>query len=435
MRALVLDGHSGASLETVQSLGRARIPVDVCSEKLDCLAFRSKYAHGKLGQPSPVNSQEFSVWLRALDAEYRYTLIVPATEASLLMLRSLPETDPLRVKAVLPSNHSLDAALDKERTWQVARSLGIPVPDSILIESLEGLQPANQFPLVLKPIRSKVIRNGHVVTLRSAIVDDERHRLEHLHAWLPYVAVQQQTYIRGRGVGVELLYNRGQKVWYFAHERIHEFPLTGGGSTYRRSIHPSSELLATSEKLLNALQWHGVAMIEYKVKSNGTFSLLEINPRLWGSLALAIDTGVDFPRGLFLLAQGQSPPRQPNYRANYFTRNLSKDIRWMKANWQTKRSDPVRLTRPYFASILEYLRPWIGRESWDHFDVRDLPVTTTILRHEIASVKASLRKRFLIRRALSQHRCLCRRQIRYVRSKQLARGGRSGPIFRSSQRG
>ena len=80
----------------------------------------------------------------------------------------------------------------------------------------------------------------------------------------------------------------------------------------------------------------------------------------------------------------------------------------MKENWRTNRSDPVRLTRPYFASVLEYLRPWIGRESWDHFDIRDLPVTTAILHREIAYVKASLRKRFLIRRALSQHRRLCR---------------------------
>ena len=232
-----------------------------------------------------------------LDAEYGYTLIVPTTEASLLMLRSLPETDPLRVKAVMPSNECLDIALDKERTWQAARILGLPVPDSILIESVEGLRRANQFPLVLKPIRSKIVRNGYVVTLQAAIVDDERNRLEHLHAWLPYVAVQQQTYVRGRGVGVELLYNRGQKVWHFAHERIHEYPLTGGGSTYRRSIHPSAELLASSEKLLNALQWHGVAMVEYKAKPNGPFCLLEINPRLWGSLALAIDAGVDFPRG------------------------------------------------------------------------------------------------------------------------------------------
>ena len=63
MRALVLDGHSPAALETVQSLGRARVLVHVCSEKLDCLTFRSNYAHRKIRQPSPVDSQEFSVWL------------------------------------------------------------------------------------------------------------------------------------------------------------------------------------------------------------------------------------------------------------------------------------------------------------------------------------------------------------------------------------
>jgi hypothetical protein len=91
MRALVLDGHSAAALETVQSLGRARVLVHVCSEQLDCLAFRSNYAHRKIRQPSSRFTgilgfgcgRRRSIWIR---------LIVPATGASLLMLRSLAET-------------------------------------------------------------------------------------------------------------------------------------------------------------------------------------------------------------------------------------------------------------------------------------------------------------------------------------------------------
>jgi protein-tyrosine-phosphatase/predicted ATP-grasp superfamily ATP-dependent carboligase len=408
VRALVLDGHSAAALETVQSLGRGRVTVHVCSDQSDCLAFRSNYAERKIRQPTPVDAKAFTDWLKALDAENQYTLIVPATEASLLMLRWLPENDPLRLKAVIPNNECLDNALDKERTWRAARSLGIPVPDSIFIESLEGVPSASPFPLVLKPIWSKVVLNGRIVTLSAAIVDNDRDRRKHLNAWLPYVPVQQQMYVRGRGVGVEFLYNRGRKVWHFAHERIHEFPLTGGGSTYRRSITPSSELLAASEKLLNAFQWHGVAMIEYKVKPDGTFCLLEINPRLWGSLALAVDAGVDFPKGLLLLAQGERLPTQPTYRTDYFTRNFNKDIRWMKANWRTNAKDPMRLTRPRMASFFEYFRPFIGRESWDHFDIRDFPITRTILQRELSAIRASLRKQLLTRRALAQHQQVCK---------------------------
>src|SRR6185369_324392 len=54
--------------------------------------------------------------------------------------------------------------------------------------------------------------------------------------------------------------------------------------------------------------------------ADGESWLMEINPRLWGSVALPIDAGVDFPAGLLLLATAQAVPPQPGYRVPYYTR-------------------------------------------------------------------------------------------------------------------
>src|SRR6185312_9651469 len=75
------------------------------------------------------------------------------------------------------------------------------------------------------------------------------------------------------------------------HERIHALPVTGGASTYRRSIEPPEALLRATDTLLSHLRWHGVAMVEFKVAPDGDFRLMEINPRLWGSLPLAVAAG------------------------------------------------------------------------------------------------------------------------------------------------
>ncbi len=99
----------------------------------------------------------------------------------------------------------------------------------------------------------------------------------------------------------------GRKIWHFAHERVHEYPLTGGASSYRRSINPPAAMLQDAEKLLTALNWHGVAMVEFKIDAKGQHWLMEINPRLWGSLALSLDAGVDFPLGLLKIARGEQP--------------------------------------------------------------------------------------------------------------------------------
>jgi len=78
--------------------------------------------------------------------------------------------------------------------------------------------------------------------------------------------------------------------------RLHSFPNSGGPSTDRISIE-MPELVDMSERLLKFLKWQGVAMVEWKIDPDTNIPyLLEINPRFWGSLELAIRSGVDFPR-------------------------------------------------------------------------------------------------------------------------------------------
>lgn len=384
MTVLVLDGHSRAALETLQSLGRAGVQVDLAAEVQDCLAMHSRYVSRKLQQPSQESAADFKAWLGKQDKLRNYALIVPATETSLLGLRQLDENDPLRRKAVIPGDQALDVALDKEKTWQLAHQLGIPAPSGALLSTLSEIEPVKQFPVVLKPTHSKVMVDGALRTLAVAVVKNESERQEQLRRWLPVTAVQQQEYISGRGVGVEFLFNRGKKIWHFAHERVHEYPLTGGASSYRRSINPPATMLQDAEKLLTVLNWHGVAMVEFKMDAKGQYWLMEINPRLWGSLALSIDAGVDFPLGLLQIARGDEPPPQPKYKAPYYTRDLRTDVDWLKCNLRADQQDPLLHTRSRFFSFLELLRPLTGRESWDHFDRRDIVITRKALALAVA---------------------------------------------------
>jgi protein-tyrosine-phosphatase/predicted ATP-grasp superfamily ATP-dependent carboligase len=408
---LVLDGHSRAALETMQSLGRTGAQIDLAAGTKDCLAMHSRYAARKLKQPSQI--AEFHRWLRAQDAKRNYTLIVPATEASLLALRQLDENDPLRLKAVIPGNAALETALDKEKTWQLSHQLGVPSPTGVLISSVAEIGHVEQFPVVLKPTHSKVTIAGELRTLAVAVVKNEAERQEQLKRWLPFTPVQQQQYVFGRGVGAEFLFDRGKKVWHFTHERVHEYPLTGGASSYRRSIAPPANMLRDAEKLLTALNWHGVAMVEFKMDANGRYWLMEINPRFWGSLALSIDTGVNFPLGLLQIARGQKPSAQPQYKTHYYTRDLRTDVDWLKSNLRANPQDPLLHTRSRSFSFIELLRPLTGRESWDHFDWRDPGITARAVGLAVADqVRPIFRKvknKFTQQRMSGRHLSLLQR--------------------------
>src|SRR3954468_16899604 len=374
MTVLVLDGHSRAAVETVQSLGRRGIAVDVSGASDSCPAFWSKYPKRRILQPSVANPEEFREWLQKLCSERGYELLVPCTEASLLGLQGFPDDDPVRRKAVLPSQSSLSITLDKQQTLELATQLGIVVPQTRLLRFGDSFTAPEQFPVVLKPVQSKLLVGGEIVTPAVEIATHQAQWQSWLERWLPLTAVQEQRYVAGRGLGVELLYRNGEKHWQFVHERVHEFPLTGGASSYRRSVAPTHPAVALASKLMDSLRWHGVAMVEFKQSAQGDLWLMEINPRLWGSLALSIDAGVDFPFGLLQIARCEDLPPQPRYRSNYYTRDLLTDVQWIKANLRADRRDSLLLTERPLVGVCQFARPFLGTESWDHFDVRDLGV-------------------------------------------------------------
>jgi protein-tyrosine-phosphatase/predicted ATP-grasp superfamily ATP-dependent carboligase len=383
------------------------VEVDIAAER-DCTAFHSRYVRQRLTQPPAHYPHRLAEWISEQDALQEYRLIVASTEYSLQAFRMLPNDNPMRTKAVLPANESLNTALNKQKTCELASSLGIAVPRTTLIESGLKLPTVERYPVVLKPTQSMLVTPESVTTLAPEIVKNESERAAVLEKWLPYLPVQQQEYIAGRGLGIEFLFNQGQPVWHFAHERIHEYPLTGGASTYRRSVHADPTLLEQAQRLLGALRWHGVAMVEFKVRQDGSFYLMEINPRFWGSLALSIDAGVNFPLGLWRIASNETLPPQPDYRVPYFTRDLINDLQWQAENLRANHRDVLLLTRSKVRSSVEYLRPLLGKESWDHFDVRDLRVTFAILgtigRRYFKAVQRKLMARLTESKIVSMHR-------------------------------
>ncbi|MGI9292171.1 MAG: ATP-grasp domain-containing protein, partial [Gammaproteobacteria bacterium] len=75
-------------------------------------------------------------------------------------------------------------------------------------------------------------------------------------------------------------------------------------------------LIEQAEKLLKALQWNGPAMVEFRHdERDGRYRLMEINARFWGTLELAIKSGVDFPWLACLVATGTPFEGPQNYRA------------------------------------------------------------------------------------------------------------------------
>lgn len=81
-------------------------------------------------------------------------------------------------------------------------------------------------------------------------------------------------------------------------------------------------------------------MIEYKTdEASGTPYLMEVNGRFWGSLQLAVDAGVDFPR--LLVESSLGHPSEPvlSYRSGVRTRWTLGDLDHLLTRMRRSRAD------------------------------------------------------------------------------------------------
>ncbi len=377
-RVLVLDGHSAAAMASVQRLGLLGVHVQVAATDPSALAFSSRFASKRHQQPP--EPRRFASWLSEIHAQENPRLILATTERSLRMVRG----HRLRLEAQLPVSASLEVALDKAATLAHANSLGIPTPSTRIVDESSSAPVVSDLPVVLKPGRSKILVNGRLVTPGAFVIrhPDTWRRVVNLLA--PHSSLLEQAYISGRGVGVDLVYSEGRCVRTFAHRRLHEMPLTGGGSTYRESIVPSARTLEWSRALLDSLFWTGPAMVEWREEEDGRSVLMEVNPRLWGSLPLTIAAGVDVPGDLLRIKRGESLVAQRPYRVGLRMRNLPADVGWLKANLRAESADPMLLTEGRARSILGLGRVLTRRDRVDHLTWRD-PRALTRLAQDVTS--------------------------------------------------
>ncbi|MDE1925778.1 MAG: ATP-grasp domain-containing protein [Burkholderiales bacterium] len=368
---LVLDADQASTLTIVRSLARRGLAVEVASDAERPLAGRSRHVVACLRYPDPLRDEAgFIAWLRQQLDERRRELVIPVTERTLVPLmraRARFEGEPI----AMASTEALEQVLDKDRTGALARSLGIPIPRSVVVASAAEAVAAAQdlgYPVVVKPARSVGGDAGGRVQLRVAYAFDDAGLAAEAASALRHGAVILQSYFRGEGVGIELIADQGELRYAFQHRRLHEVPLTGGGSTLRVSEAPVPALLEASRRLVQALRWHGVAMVEFKYQpQTGAYVLVEINGRFWGSLPLAVAAGADFPAMLHELWTQGRVGAWPPARSGVVARHLARDIDWLE-HVLRKAAPPQLVTLP---SKRDVLRDWLLMFSpRHHFDVQ-----------------------------------------------------------------
>jgi protein-tyrosine-phosphatase/predicted ATP-grasp superfamily ATP-dependent carboligase len=324
MNILVTDCQELAGLGVVRSLGRSGHTVKAGFPfGIHPSAIHSRWCSSSCSYPDPWKNQfDFREWILSECKKGKFDAIFPVTEAAIVAVSAIKKQIPSHIKCILPSNENLHFTLSKVHTNRAAYDAGLPVPRTSKL----------MFPYIIKSdnILTKggvYIKGQHFVVYNDKDARSVRSACQAIGA-----DFMEQEIVKGSGIGVSMLRWNGKIQLKFSHSRLHEVPWTGGASSYRVALHdPHLEDLA--KKLLEHIDYEGIAMVEFKREGkSGTPYLMEINGRPWGSIALALHAGIDFPSALIDCVTNGKPDKnhiQREYANNQYCRNMPGEIKYV----------------------------------------------------------------------------------------------------------
>jgi len=368
MRILVLDGNQNQAVACVRSLAQQGHTVWVGESRSWSKAGWSRFCAGTFQySPMQLNPDRFIDDVLAQCKKEPGTLVLPMTEASTLVISAHRERlAEIGARFALPAHDDLLRAVDKSKTTELAESVGMAVPKTLTFKCAEARSVdlrGLRFPLVVKP-RSSEESAEHGKTRATG-----RPRYAQNAAQMKQVllemrencsAVVVQEFVEGAGAGYFALMNRGILRAEFAHRRIRDVHPTGSGSALRESVAPDLKIRESSLALLRALNWHGVAMVEFRLRNDGVPVFIEVNGRFWHSLPLACYAGADFPALLARMAEfGDVEPPRP-YKVGVRCRWLVGDFRHLVEVWKGRPSGYPGHFPNRWSTLIAELMPHLG---------------------------------------------------------------------------
>lgn len=333
IRILTTDAEKRIGLYAIRYLGRAGAHISGIAEYnagVAPIGFLSRYARNKISFKQTNFHVQVKQFLKANAGNF--DVINPIDIAQMLCVMDADFEQGLGCTYLLPKRESLVIADNKELLTRHALNMGLPcpqtffqvAPNAVVDLCREGLT----FPCIIKFRGDN--RETHwrpeerYSIVRTPVQLESEYR--RMHAIEPFPIIQE--YIQGTGYGFFALYDRNRRLKaQFCHKRIREYPLSGGPSSCCESIYDPA-IMQIGRQLLESLDWTGLAMVELKFdEKRNQYFIIEVNPRYWGSLPLAVWSGVNFPVLHMLSALGINYEPVTTYRSGLKLRFFDRDIK------------------------------------------------------------------------------------------------------------
>ena len=308
------------ALAVTRSIGRHGVPVvRVHPNRLDH-GLSSRYCADVAVCPDMYQSESALVdYLRELAGKYpgRRVLIPASDDCAQFLGKHRGELEEL-YRIVVASCEVMAIVINKQRQYEQAQRLGVPIPETYFPKSTEEAErviaSAGNYPYIIKPLVAHKWRLASMKSVskgRKAVLVRNAEELRSAYAAMgeqrDSVMIQEVIGGRDEQLLTFLACFRADStpIAYCLRKKIRQGPLDFGYCTMTVSCH-DDRVVQQSLKLLQGIGYSGICGVEYKLDAKtGEYKLIEINARPVNTISLAPACGVDIPYLAFRDAAGE----------------------------------------------------------------------------------------------------------------------------------
>lgn len=381
---LVLDGWERMAVGACRALGRRGVSVGAAGlDRESEFTASSRYVRWFDRLPDPAGPADpYERTLTELVARRGYAAIVSCHDATLARLASIRLPAPTLARL----DGAWHAVQDKVDLAAVAADVGVGYPATQPVDTPADAAAALErlgAPVYIKSRQSAVARPDGVGFQRGAVRATTAREAESAAAKLEEqrLPVIAQAPVGGVTKYSAILLRRdGRTELRYAMRFEREYPRTGGIGVTLDSIDASTgdgaEVTGVLERICAHVGYEGIIQAELYRDAKGALNVIDVNPRLWGSVWFAERLGLRPVERAIRAALGLPALPPPRYEAGRRFHTVSGELRWI-------RKDPNPPAAA--ARLVASLRP-ADRVEW--VDLSD-PLPTA--RYFVSGVRTALR--------------------------------------------
>ena len=306
---VVLLGDHVQALGLVRSFGRRGIPTYLLHSEDLCIGRFSRYLSKFIKIPDVNKESNFVSFL--IDIAEKYDLkgwtLLPTNDTMVRILSKNKKILEEVYKVPTPEWGVTKFAVDKTLTYMLAEQIGISVPKTISINTIQDVEDLQSldvlYPAILKGVDGS---NFYKKTGAKAFKADSDVELKIIMDNVFRLINPSETFIQELIPGnTDSMYSfcsffkNGRAIGVWTGRKIREHPMGLGTATFAESVYVP-EIIELGSKFLSAMDYYGISEVEFKKDPrDGNFKLIEMNARTWLWISLAERAGVNLPYMLY----------------------------------------------------------------------------------------------------------------------------------------